>query len=275
VEFTYPEKELSWSGAVPTEYRRTGVKAKSEEDRQEILEQAYNAMDPNNKERWERKQLEHWSDRREGDTKTLFFKLWHCGWTCIGCALPGNPNSAARLKAVKDDGYTIATRPSHTCKKCGPRRTKVIMLRLPRGDKLRYDQFSKKGMKNIMGVLNNYDSYESNQRTKGLLPDHMFPEIRWDKTVAPKNAEEMSPEEIRESFQLMTNRRNQQKREVCRNCYQTGKRGFPFGVKFYYFGDETWDSDIPTEGKAAEAGCFGCGWYDLDKWRQEINQLLG
>ena len=66
----------------------------------------------------------------------------------------------------------------------------------------------------------------------------------------------------------MTNQRNQQKREVCRTCFQTGKRGYPFGIKYYYFGSEDWDPNIPQKGKRAERGCEGCGWYDMAKWRQ-------
>jgi hypothetical protein len=65
-----------------------------------------------------------------------------------------------------------------------------------------------------------------------------------------------------------------QKREVCRTCYQTDIRGFPFGIKFYYQGDETWDKNIPKKGKDAENGCHGCGWYDLEIWRNAINKKL-
>ena len=80
----------------------------------------------------------------------------------------------------------------------------------------------------------------------------------------------MTDDEIRQKFQLLTNQRNQQKREVCRTCFQTGKRGYPFGIKYYYAGSEDWDPGIPAKGKKAECGCVGCGWYDVAEWRRQL-----
>jgi hypothetical protein len=31
---------------------------------------------------------------------------------------------------------------------------------------------------------------------------------------------------------------------------------------------------VPKQGKAAEAGCQGCGWYDLQAWRDSLNNSL-
>ena len=81
-------------------------------------------------------------------------------------------------------------------------------------------------------------------------------------------------DEIKAKFQLLTNQRNQQKREVCRNCYQTGKRGILFGIPFFYKGNENWDNNIPRTGKSAEKGCIGCGWYDIERWRNELIKLI-
>ncbi|NMV48347.1 hypothetical protein FOL85_02350 [Lactobacillus reuteri] len=64
------------------------------------------------------------------------------------------------------------------------------------------------------------------------------------------------------------------KREACRRCVLSGKRQCPFGIKYFYKGDEDWDPNIPQKGKEAEAGCVGCGWYDIEKWRQELNKQL-
>ena len=84
----------------------------------------------------------------------------------------------------------------------------------------------------------------------------------------------MTDEEIQQKFQLLTNQRNQQKREICRRCYQTGKRGVIFGIPFYYEGNENWDESIPKTGKDAEKGCVGCPWYDIKKWREELIKTL-
>ena len=80
--------------------------------------------------------------------------------------------------------------------------------------------------------------------------------------------------EIREKFQLLNAQTNMQKKQSCRECIRTGKRGYPFGIKFYYFGTEEWNKEIPTTGKGAEKGCVGCGWYDMLKWREELNKKL-
>ena len=84
----------------------------------------------------------------------------------------------------------------------------------------------------------------------------------------------MTDQEIREKFQLLSNQRNQQKREVCRNCFQTGKRGTIYGIQYFYEGTDRWDSQIPSKGKAAEKGCIGCPWYDIARWRKELNNII-
>ncbi|UKI16155.1 MAG: hypothetical protein L6V87_10865 [Ruminococcus sp.] len=84
----------------------------------------------------------------------------------------------------------------------------------------------------------------------------------------------MTDDEIRAKFQLLTNQRNQQKREVCRNCFQTGKRGTIYGISYFYEGDEYWDKSIPVKGKEAEKGCVGCPWYDIQNWKEHLMKLI-
>ena len=86
--------------------------------------------------------------------------------------------------------------------------------------------------------------------------------------------ENLTDQEIKTEFQLMSNQCNLQKREVCRTCYQTNIRGYPFGIKFYYNGNENWSIEVPKTGKNAENGCVGCGWYDLEAWREALNQTI-
>lgn len=35
-----------------------------------------------------------------------------------------------------------------------------------------------------------------------------------------------------------------------------------------------WDPNIPKRGKAAEAGCIGCPWYDIQEWRMKLQEKL-
>ena len=136
-----------------------------------------------------------------------------------------------------------------------------------------YETFSPSLRKKILETLNYYDSYEG-KKGSHLLPDHKFPEIRWDEHTKAENPDDMTETDIKEKFQLLTNQRNLQKREVCRRCYHTNERGYPFGIKFFYEGTEKWDENIPKRGKAAEEGCKGCGWYDMGKWRSVLTESL-
>lgn len=85
----------------------------------------------------------------------------------------------------------------------------------------------------------------------------MFSEVRWDDETKAENSMDMTDEEVIEKFQLLDNQRNLQKREVCRRCFQEGKRGILYGIPFFYQGSIDWPEDIPTVGKSAEEGCIG------------------
>lgn len=148
------------------------------------------------------------------------------------------------------------------------------MIPLKRGGITGYETWSPQLLKRILKVLDNYDSFEAKQIQNGLLPDHKFPEIRWDEDTQRSSLEELTDEEIRHDFQLLNNQRNQQKREVCRSCAQTGQRGLIYGINFFYKGTNFWDTSIIEKGKEAEKGCVGCPWYDIEIWRAELLQKL-
>lgn len=184
-------------------------------------------------------------------------------------------NSARRIQDLKDFGYTIVTDTHRYCPRCGKKRTHYQLLRIPRGGAYGngYETFSPKLRRRIIQALNSIDVYEG-MESSFCLPDHKFPEIRWDQNTKETNPSTMSDEEIRAKFQLLTNQRNQQKREICRNCFQTGKRGSIYGISFYYEGTENWDMSIPKKGKDAEKGCVGCPWYDIAEWRRQLMARL-
>lgn len=146
---------------------------------------------------------------------------------------------------------------------------------MPRGLAQGYETIPAELRTRILAVLNYENVYElSDANRQGLLPDHKFPEIRWDAETRRDNQADMSEDDIRAKFQLLDNQRNQQKREVCRNCFQNGDRGKLFGINFFYDGTSKWDDNVPQTGAAAEQGCVGCGWYDIQVWRDSLNNLL-
>ena len=277
VKFEYADR--TWDGWVPVEYRRTGVSIKSNETDKlfQYLNWVYAQMDPANFPSWLEKQETFWREEKPSatTTKAFFNSLIKGGWQCVECTLPKNPNWARRIQDLKEFGYTIATDTKRYCPVCGENKTHLILLPIQRGAAKGngYETWSPALRKRIIRLLGSIDVYEGTLSAH-CLPDHKFSEIRWDENTKAENPDTMSDAEIRAKFQLLTNQRNQQKREVCRNCFQTGQRGIIYGIPFYYAGGKTWDETIPQKGKDAERGCIGCPWYDIAEWRKKLMEQL-
>lgn len=276
VDVIFHYKEDDWKGWVPIVYRRTGLDLKTDDEINKYLNKVYEELDPKNHIQWSIEQIEFWETKPNASvTQSFYCALSDGNWHCVNCELPNNPNWARRIQDLKEFGYTIATDTKRYCNKCKANKTHLIMLPLKRlsieGNG--YETWSPALRKKIVKLLNEYDVYE-NRYNPNCLPDHKFSEIRWDENTKEKNLDDMSDEEIKAKFQLLTNQRNQQKREVCRDCYQTGKRGILYGIPFFYKGNEYWDSNIPRKGKNAEKGCIGCGWYDIEEWRKKLIELI-
>ncbi len=103
---------------------------------------------------------------------------------------------------------------------------------------------------------------------KELEVDHKFPQIRWSSNE-DKNSENMTEEDIKSKFILLTRSHNLLKSRYCEKCVRTKIRGnFP-GIYFWYSGDKNWvhnDND--------EKGCIGCFWHNPYKWREELQKIL-
>ncbi len=272
VKFIYSESV--WDGWVPIEYRRTGTSLKTDDEIFEHLNIVYDQMNPKKFDSWKKEQDSFWATKPKATvTKGFFDKLVKGGWQCI-CTFPENPNWARRIQVLKEYGYTLATDTKRYCEICKENNTHLILLPIKRNSVKGngYETWSPFLRKKIIKVLNGIDVYE-NVKNTNCLPDHKFPEIRWDKDTKTENPDDMTNEEIIRKFQLLTNQRNQQKREVCRTCFQTGKRGYLFGIKYYYSGNEDWNCPV-QKGKNAELGCVGCGWYDIAEWRKQVLKIL-
>lgn len=272
VRFTY--EDYVWEGYVPIEYRRTGtfIDFDNKDELNLFLNSTYVKMKSDKIAVWREKQEEFWLTKPNATTTKAFFdKLAEGGWKCGACEMPRNPNPQRRIQDLKEFGYTIATDLARYCPHCGRNTSQRILLPIMRGanEGNGYETWTATVRKRIIDVLGGVDVYEDTY-SPHCLPDHKFSEIRWDDETKGENPDTMTDEEIRNKFQLLTNQRNQQKREVCRTCFQTGKRGYPFGIKYYYLGSEDWDPDIPVRGKQAERGCIGCGWYDMAEWRRHL-----
>jgi len=261
----------SLSTAVPTEYRRTATEIQ-DADVSAYLNEVYDEINPANWESWRVEQRQFWDSKPRAAVTRPFFEILSQDfqWCCAQCTLPKNSNFARRIQDIKEYGYTLATNPKRFCSRCAKKTTHIALLPIKRGGLTGYEFFSPTLRNRIIKILGSYDAYEAKIIRNGLLPDHKFPEIRWDVNTRRESLEELTDEELKRDFQLLSNQRNQQKREVCRACFQDGKRGTLFGIRYFYHGSHNWDVSIPRSGKNSEAGCVGCGWYDIQKWREAL-----
>lgn len=187
-----------------------------------------------------------------------------------GDKLPANRNPQRRLQDLKDSGYTIPI------VQYGRKKTTSTLLPFPKYEEMGYEKgFTKQFKARVIRLLRQRNAFEAKVTpVKSLIPDHKFSEVRWDDETKAENSMEMTDAEIIQKFQLLDNQRNQQKREICRRCFQEGVRGAIYGIKYFYEGDEHWDPNIPKVGKAAEKGCKGCPWYDIELWRKKLNNKI-
>ena len=130
----------------------------------------------------------------------------------------------------------------------------------------------------ILKTYGYIDAVELRKRQEtALVIDHRFPLIRWNRSEE-KLDQQMAVETIKAKFQLLkkdeSGNHNQAKSRACEECFRSNKRGAPMGIRYWYEGGEQWAPEIPKKGLEAERGCKGCGWYDLIRWREMLNEHL-
>lgn len=256
-----------WETVVPYYIRRSGLFIKTEEDLAGYLEKIKPFFTKAEMDKWAKTERAKWEHSKAYVTKKFFFVLMSFKEET---EFPANNNPARRIQDIKDAGYTIASFSNGSNDK-----TKRVLLPIPLNSKMGYETFTPQFIARVKRLLKGVNAYEARKTpVSGLIPDHKFSEVRWDEETKAENSMEMSDEEVVEKFQLLDNQRNIQKREVCRRCFQEGKRGVLYGIPYFYSGSTDWPDGVPTVGKAAEKGCIGCAWYDIEKWRGELIKKL-
>jgi len=278
---------FEYTTIVPYEYRRTGLELRTEKDIAEYLVSVKKYFTKEWMKSWIAKEKQECladieakkqknadkksRGKKETEIVTPYFLLALLTLEeTSGDKLPVNRNPQRRLQDLKDGGYTIPI------VQYGREKTTSTLLPFPKHKEMGYEKgFTKQFKARVIRLLKGRNAFEARVTSaKSLIPDHKFSEVRWDDKTKAENSMEMSDAEVIQKFQLLDNQRNQQKREVCRKCFQEGKRGTIYGIKYFYEGNENWDPKIPTKGKAAEKGCLGCPWYDIELWRKMINKEL-
>ena len=260
--------------SIKSKYQGTDVPLTLDDVKKWVLN-CYTELDPGKNNLWQNSQRQFWENRQAYDTQAVFDALNGqdslTKWQCRKCGpVPeSNPQPAARIKALKQMGYYIATL-KRDCATCGGKQFFDLLVRLPRhaADNEKRFSISVSLQNRIKSVLPLKDACFDTPQTE-LIIDHKFPSSRWvnGETV---NETTMPDDEIKHKFQLLTNQTNLQKERYCKRCVSTGKRGDFFGIKWYYQGNEHWEGTS----KADENGCIGCCWYDLELWKEKFNEYL-
>lgn len=270
VNTTFCHNDFSIKTMVPYVYRRSGLFCETSEEVAKYLKSL--------KQYFTRDYIENWCRQESrlaaGESKKNKYLRILLNSKCNVLTpqdFPSVKNPQKLIQEIKDMGYVVSVLRGKI--KNHIVQTRYWILPIPKTRCVTYEKMSKKFRQHVIDILGEIDVYEG-KKGVGLLPDHKFSEIRWDENVPEENPVDMAPEKVRHKFQMMTTQRNQQKREVCRKCFKTDERGKIFGLNYYYEGTDKWDPNITKTGKEAERGCVGCPWYDIQKWREELQKKL-
>lgn len=119
-----------------------------------------------------------------------------------------------------------------------------------------------KRAKELFGCVDEYSM--RTEAAKVLEIDHRTPQVRW--TTNENDNTNLTDEQIKSKFMLLTSPNNLLKSRICEECVKTNKRGKGYKeIEFWYVGDENYSDNI---------GCIGCFWHNPSKWRAELNKVL-
>ena len=268
VEFVY--ENSFWKGAVPLYLDTQGF-----DIRQSIvnIKSFYDEINPLKTDEWIRDKEKYFSTRIKGQTYKVLNALLSRNWECRVCGPVAkiNPQPAARIRDLKKYGFTIASQRTF-CEHCSKKQMFDLLVMIARfehkhllGSKLR-KPISQRLATRIKSVLRYKDTcFDSIKTSKELVIDHKFPSQRWSSPESDNN-DDMTEQEIKNKFQLLTNQTNMLKSRICDRCVVSGKRGDFMGIHWFFKGHSRWEGDIKDNPK----GCEGCPWHDLALWKRKL-----
>lgn len=272
-EVTFIYDTHKWEGLLPRLLIKQGLELTSEEFVNQI-EDNYKLLNPDNKAGWVGESDKRWSDKNS-ETYKVLLGLYSGKWECRVCGpVPKvNPQPAARLGALKKQGYIIGSKRRY-CTSCSKKTMHDILIMLPdiekrfqKGNELRKPMSNqlKERIKKVLGYKE--VCFNVKRSPVELIIDHKFPSQRW---IVPEsdNPNAMSEADITKKFQLLSNQTNMWKSRYCDTCVKTQVRGDFMGLGWFYKGTSKWEGKTSSD----EDGCVGCPWYDLIKWKDELNK---
>jgi hypothetical protein len=269
VLFTYPDGSV-WDGCFPMYYSPMSIQFDLHQIEQQ-LPNIYKYMSPESIINSTDKTRERWPKLTTSETYKVFESLLSGRWVCRSCGAGKiNDQAAARIRDIKKNGFIVATK-NKTCVTCSKAQCHDILLVFEVHSETRLEfrmPLSKETRKKIIKTLNNKDVFfDAIRPDNEFVIDHKFPSQRWQEKET-KN-EELTPQEIKDKFQLLTNQTNMLKSRLCDSCCNTGLRPDFLGIKWFYSGTEQW-----VQNHTIENGCNGCPWFDLKEWKNKISTQL-
>jgi len=188
-------------------------------------------------------------------------------WHCSKHELPGTQPAKA-IQIIGQNGFKTEKKTVY-CEKCKEKTVhrRLLSLEIEKGARVfTRSKLLEKLKKRIREYYKNTDAITLRDDL-AVEVDHKFPQVRWG-GKEPENPLDMSNEEIKKRFILLTRANNLWKSRYCERCYKKGLRGIFPGIIFFYKGGKKWDENINSHDPK---GCEGCFWYDPYKWREALN----
>lgn len=263
-----------WKGCFPLYYPWRGIQYQLEEDQERLkkdLREAFDQLQPENIAQSLDSTESRWAGKKNSATFAVFKALVTGRWECRSCGVGKiNDQAAARIRAIKQRGFVVATRKMNCCR-CKKRVVHDILLPFEIASVIKSvfrKTISDSARAKIIKVLLGKDAFFSTTRPHNqFVIDHKFPSQRW--TEEETDNENLNAEQIKQKFQLLTNQSNMLKSRLCDKCCSTGQRPDFLGIKWFYSGDGSWN-----ESEEIGSGCYGCPWYDLEEWKRQLTEKV-
>ena len=187
-------------------------------------------------------------------------------WTC-SLHTTGSNQPASVFREVKKQGYEFEKSTSGSwgrrmyCPVCNQKTTHYRLLKLePTLTKQVRLGIDKRTRARILNLFDNRDAFTGGSISSVAEIDHKVPWTRLDEDI---DATVLSNAEIRRHFQLLTREHNLLKDRACSHCKIYNERPPFLEIPYWYKGDSHYCGD-----------CEGCGWYDEEKWRKSLSELV-
>ena len=209
----------------------------------------------------------------EGSTQYKDFEVMSdCKWHCSKCELLSGQAKTWQVWRQEKGIQLDQDEEGHWYKKilCPKFGVKTIHRKLKSTEILEVGLKARTGIppqivKRAKALYGCVDEYTLRVEPAGNLEiDHRVPQVRW--TTNEDDNTNLTDDQIREKFMLLTSPNNLLKSRFCEECAKTGKRAKGYKViEFWYKGDKNYDCSI---------GCEGCFWHNPTKWREELNKKI-